>query len=336
MELNLLKKAFHILFISSFAFSAIKGSESERSIKNQLKKQKLQIHDLKNEIVRLEKKLGQNNDNFVRTLQRVKKLETKVYDIREKHQKIINNIDYEKERLTKLIDGHVLRVLSKDQSSDNLLVEKVSIKAMILSRENLVNLKKQHVRQKKDFENLNNRLSEYRQNEQYLNQFILELENKKQTLSERYLETKKSYSLLENKLAKTKARQKLTKAKTKSKVDILMLSPLKNFKDMQHGKKGITYKFHQREPVLVSATGKVSYIGRLANYGRLVMVDHGDNIRSIFLGDYTTKIKQGQSVSKGDILGYTRKGVGSLYFEVRRKDTALKTISWLDEKSFKI
>jgi len=66
------------------------------------------------------------------------------------------------------------------------------------------------------------------------------------------------------------------------------------------------------------------------------MIEHGNQTRSIFLGQLKSKVKKGQSVAAGEILGYTlanRKSreLGKLYFEVRKKNIAQNTSLLMDD-----
>ena len=103
---------------------------------------------------------------------------------------------------------------------------------------------------------------------------------------------------------------------------------------MEYGKKGVTYKFNSRQLVKTSRGGKVIHTGSLSTYGNVVMVDHGNEVKSIYLGQFLPSVKKGQSVVPGESLGKTfdvAKNEGKLYFEVRKKNKAQNTILLLDK-----
>lgn len=77
-------------------------------------------------------------------------------------------------------------------------------------------------------------------------------------------------------------------------------------------------------PVIAPADGIVTYAETLAGYGRVVMIDHGQGISTRYghLANYT--VVPGQSVHRGDVLGYvgmTGRSTGPhLHYEVRIHD----------------
>jgi len=77
-------------------------------------------------------------------------------------------------------------------------------------------------------------------------------------------------------------------------------------------------------PVIAPADGIVTYAETLAGYGRVVMIDHGQGISTRYghLANYT--VVAGQSVHRGDVLGYvgmTGRSTGPhLHYEVRIHD----------------
>jgi murein DD-endopeptidase MepM/ murein hydrolase activator NlpD len=63
------------------------------------------------------------------------------------------------------------------------------------------------------------------------------------------------------------------------------------------------------------------------------MIDHGNNTRTVILGDMEISVKKGEMVRKGSIIGHTKgdsSKEGNLYFEVRNKDKVQKTISLME------
>ena len=65
-----------------------------------------------------------------------------------------------------------------------------------------------------------------------------------------------------------------------------------------------------------------------------MMIDHGNQTRSVLLGHFLPKLKKGQAVRQGQILGYTRgrELVEKLYFEVRKKNLAQNTVVLMDKQ----
>lgn len=119
-------------------------------------------------------------------------------------------------------------------------------------------------------------------------------------------------------------------------VELNLISPLDNFVNFTGGKKGVTFKYDSKAPIKATAGGEVVYSGELASYGKVIMVDHGHEVRSVILGDLQVKVKKGDKVSQGQILGYTMAEPGikkSLYYEVRKKNIAQNTLQWLQNNN---
>ena len=117
-----------------------------------------------------------------------------------------------------------------------------------------------------------------------------------------------------------------------------MQSPLSSFLSFKKDKKrkGVVYRFKEETPFYSGHHGHIQYLGPLANYGNLIIINHGHNIRSVLLGDIDPKVKKGQRVTQGEIIGHTKASEerhGQLYFEVRVKNLAHNTLNWIDRRS---
>jgi len=69
-----------------------------------------------------------------------------------------------------------------------------------------------------------------------------------------------------------------------------------------------------------AASGTVSLVHWLPGYNSLVIIDHGNNYRTVYANLASTQVRQGQEVKQGDILGKTGESVDGefLHFEVWR------------------
>ena len=91
-------------------------------------------------------------------------------------------------------------------------------------------------------------------------------------------------------------------------------------------------------PVRVVAAGSVIGSGWLNGYGMYVIVDHGDDFRTVYSHLGSSKVRQGQQVTKGAIIGtvgetgVTDEHGPRLHFEVRRMDSAQNPTHWLGPK----
>jgi septal ring factor EnvC (AmiA/AmiB activator) len=91
-------------------------------------------------------------------------------------------------------------------------------------------------------------------------------------------------------------------------------------------------------PVRSVAAGTVLRSGWVNGYGMTVILDHGEDFRTVYAHLGTSKVRQGQQVSKGAIVGTVGEtGVTDdrgprLHFEVRRRDSAQNPTNWLGPK----
>jgi len=92
-----------------------------------------------------------------------------------------------------------------------------------------------------------------------------------------------------------------------------------------HG--GLDYRARHGSPVYATANGKVVKAGRLGGYGKLVEIDHGGGIKTRYAHLSKIKVKLGQRIIKGTIIGKvgsTGRSTGPhLHYEVRRKGRTL-------------
>lgn len=91
--------------------------------------------------------------------------------------------------------------------------------------------------------------------------------------------------------------------------------------------KGVDYVSRQGDRIVSAGDGTVSFAGRDGGYGNVVMVDHGNEIMTVYAHMSAINVRDGQHVQSGEVLGR----VGStglstgphLHFEVRFKGRAL-------------
>lgn len=114
--------------------------------------------------------------------------------------------------------------------------------------------------------------------------------------------------------------------------------PIDKFYSFEYQKKGVTFSFQGRHELRATRSGKIMYTGPLANYGNVVMINHGDNTRTVLLGQFDYSVKMGDEVSEAQVIGQTAVRTpgeindGKIYFEVRKNNIALNTYLLLDKK----
>ncbi|MDO9182943.1 MAG: M23 family metallopeptidase, partial [Bacteriovorax sp.] len=108
---------------------------------------------------------------------------------------------------------------------------------------------------------------------------------------------------------------------------------------IDYQKKGVTFNFQGKNEVRAPKAGKVVYTGSLASYGNVLMIDHGNDTRTVLLGQFDYSVKNGDSIQAAQLVGYTNPrsqnglGDGKIYFEVRKNNLAQNTYLLLDKKT---
>lgn len=77
--------------------------------------------------------------------------------------------------------------------------------------------------------------------------------------------------------------------------------------------------------------GRVAFADEYADYGRTVILDHGEGYYTVSANLGVIEVKVGEDVAAGARLGALGAGVagrGELYFEVRRGNDTLSPTEW--------
>jgi murein DD-endopeptidase MepM/ murein hydrolase activator NlpD len=83
--------------------------------------------------------------------------------------------------------------------------------------------------------------------------------------------------------------------------------------------------------VRATAAGRVKAVGDSARYGKVVVIDHGQDLESLYghLGEVL--VKEGETVSQGQVIARSGKtgmtAVPQLYFEVREKGIVIDPLT---------
>lgn len=346
-----MKKLILIAIISSSTlFSSFGAVPNISKLREKVSQQSLEISELAAKVRTVDKKISQTNDEYLEKMRRIESLEASASELRARLNKSKSKISHEYRLVKKAMDLYLLE-MSSSEGDTGFSQPKIYLEVL---QTKMVDLK----RAQESSSLLLSSLNQYEQNlqstrkvEETLYQVIADLESRKKMIGENYISLMEDHNvkqeLLDKELAKRKARSKVyAKARIKAKdlgsaISVNLSMPIANFSGMKKGKKGITFKYDEIVPLKAPAGGKVSYAGDLASYGKVIMIDHGHNIRSVFLGDIALKVKKETVLKRGDIVGYTIADPGlqkTLYYEIRKKNVAQDTYSWLakNNKNLKI
>lgn len=84
---------------------------------------------------------------------------------------------------------------------------------------------------------------------------------------------------------------------------------------------GVDMGSYRMAPIVATADGKISYVGRKGGYGRVVEIDHGHGFKTRYAHLAKTYVKRGKEVKKGDKIagmGSTGRSTSThLHYEIR-------------------
>ena len=329
-----MKKILLVLFL----FSAVANAAIPKKVnlRATLRHQKKELKVITKEIYSLEKSLGKGNKKYLRTLKEKETVEDSIYSLQGKLKNNEEQGNQRAEKLEQSIKNLLVIEFKKSQKPGELLLLKLLKNSLRVEAKQLKEFLKDNARARTNLTSLQSKLTNIREVEADLLTLMKDMEDIKREKSLRYVEVKKLKDDLQGKMKLSKAKKLVrnaVKSKTTKIIKERFVSPLAKIVDMEYQKKGVTYKFDVRQSVKVSLAGKVIHTGSLASYGNVVMVDHGNEVKSIFLGQFLPSVKKGQKMKAGGSIGKTfdvAKNEGKLYFEVRKKNKAQNTILLLD------
>jgi septal ring factor EnvC (AmiA/AmiB activator) len=336
MELKLLTFTFFFLLVSlNQVYASLANRNANiKNIKVKLAEYGNEITTLAARINTLEKELGSRNGHYLESIKKMDTLVELSSRLSEKLKEIANKLEKEKKQYQKLVDaylnssfiqGNDLSLISKQVYLEKLKMIKTSITENEVTVSNLKN----------ELASINQDINDAKSVEQTMASVIKQLEIEKTNLSNLYLEKLDTKNKLEKKVdiynleikSKKIANSQVSNGKN-------FLPPINEYVDYQNERDGIN--FYYRDTVTLQATeaGEIAFVGNLGAYGDVIMIDHGEDIRSVILGKLQTKLKKGAKVNKGQVIGYALTNASekkNVYFEVREKNIVQKSVHWLDK-----
>jgi|GEM_PF-1797096 len=321
---------FAILFFIVFLGISIANAATP----GQLAKSRGAIMQIGARLNALEKTLGQHNDKYITAVEKIRLLETDVTTYQQRLASVRADATKREQEMAAILRSHALSLVEDE------VVPDAAYHALTIENRAKAQAALQEAQAlEKIVGEFQERLDLLRRDEQELLKLSADLDTKKKQMTEVYLAKLDERQRLETDLQKQKI---TTRIKTVRKEESLGLnipndlkfgSPLQSWAEVVPSEKGVTYKFGKLQPLHAPRAGRVIYNGDLASYGKVLMIDHGDDIRSVMLGRFTSSLEKNATVKAGDTLGHTDSSAESLYFEVRKKNVAQKTIHWMDQRA---
>jgi murein DD-endopeptidase MepM/ murein hydrolase activator NlpD len=105
------------------------------------------------------------------------------------------------------------------------------------------------------------------------------------------------------------------------------------FTNKQNFHRGIDFSLPKGTPVRVTADGVVQSVDKQRGLGRLVKVDHGNGVVTVYAHLQETRVEQGQQLRRGEIIALSgnsgRSTAPHLHYEVRVRDRAVNPLSYI-------
>lgn len=98
---------------------------------------------------------------------------------------------------------------------------------------------------------------------------------------------------------------------------------------------GVTIKTEEGAAVKAVSEGRVAFADTIKGYGQVVIVQHGDQMYTLYGQLGQIDVTAGEQVRPGSIVGYVGEGLRgepTMYFEVRKGGKALDPMDWLRRK----
>ena len=259
------------------------------------------LQKMKREIRQLESQLGKAQRRHTRTKNRREKLEEEELSLRKELESKRKILEKDREDIERMLAVLAVNSMGESGNIENLLAKNITIKGLNRKRKEAIDRIKKIRYFKKNLNNLKERRLKFAETESELATFLAELKKKKRIKSQRYLKV---------------SRKEIRSGNMK--LDL----PLQRYSKAIYSEKGVTMKFKATQKLHATGRGKIDFVGPLGKYGNVVMIDHGNDTRSVILGPLYPKVKKGQVVEEKEAIGSVGSGPdgGEVYFEVRRKN----------------
>lgn len=327
------------VLLSLFLAFGAKAAVSKKP-QDDLSKYRSQVMELGARLSTLEKEIGSKNNLYLSSIQQIKQFESDIKLYRDRLKEVQGQVADAQVENKRILRSYMIE--SENEATEDWQ-RRVHLNLLQQAQNKLKTKQIELASYQEKVSGFDGKLAELKGNEEELAQVIKDLEVRKKSTMEVYLakvETKKN---LEKTVTKKDIKTRLAQvrkelspiANVQQKPDRFFSKPVDDFITFTPSSKGVTFKYQAIQPVKAVGGGKVVFAGDLSNYGQVLLIDHGHDLRTVLLGRMNIKVKKNDTVSDGDILAYTMndsKEDQNLYFEVRKKNTAQNTILWLDSR----
>ena len=311
------------------------AAKADYPLPAQIKKTEKEIKHLRGRMEELERNLHHRNGHYLQVIEQRREIEKKHQTIAAQLQKDETAIEQELAQTNELFKKLVLAHLGRDIDAAQLLSQKImqqKLRQQILALQNNLDRLAQA---RAELDQIAQGLQTFAGREQALGQDLAQMERLKQEVLANYMELMDQKNSLQEQWAKARQSEQGKKYLAPASAKKLgLIPPVLEFSQVESGKKGVTFYYQGGQDVVATGKGKIVYVGSLATFGEVAMIDHGQDTRSVILGPFKGLVQKGDTVQKGQIIGHTKEKsgeTGKVYFEVRRHNQALHTAKLLDK-----
>lgn len=331
METHSMKLFGLLLFISLSSYGAINKAPD-------LSRARIDVMQMGARLSTLEKEIGSKNNLYLSSITQIKQFEGDINAYRLRLVEIRKEVARGREENKKILKSYLLEA---DNEATEPWQRRVHLNLLKKAQDKLKASETELISFENKVAEFEIKLADLRKNEEELALVIKELESRKKLAMENYLSRVKDKKTAENRDTRKKIDERIKIVKKEfsqapviqAKADRIFAPPVDDFQSKTSSPKGVTFKYQSIQPVKAVGDGKIVFAGDLASYGQVVLIDHGNDLRTVLLGKMSIKVKKNDDVRSGDVLAYTvndSKEAQNLYFEVRKKNTAQNTILWLE------
>jgi murein DD-endopeptidase MepM/ murein hydrolase activator NlpD len=310
-----IKKIF-FYFILTLSFIPTNSFSKERPYQSK----QVQI-----ELSELEKEMSNYHYQFISNSKRLYEMQQNLQELKDE---VHLNLEVQEKKQKKLVDLikkiTVSSLYEEEDGSGHFLNEVLRQKIKDQQKEILAEKEKNNVILNNIFK-MSEKLEEYKQFESKITQFLDRL--KKQREEKRVEKQEEKQGELSKTIEKSKAEgPKLSKQNLPPQHLKNWIFPFQESQNIKGQGKGISVlvKGHQR--ILAGLPGQIIHVGALSTLGNVIVIDHGDGMRSVHLGPISETVGKNEYVKKGQVIGIVNESKDkdvSVYFELRKNETIL-------------
>lgn len=279
---------------------------------------------LKAKINSINQDLGSKQFEFQKKMKELADLEKVGETLKEKLKTKVEIVTTEFLQLKKEYRAILLNSSNPDLAPETLLSRKLLANKM-LERINLLGGEFSKIKiVQSQITDLDQRQNFVRRNLSTLQEVLLSLEKNKSHYGKNYQEKYQDSELINAQKVNVELAAKAEHLNVMS--EKILSLPATGIKKMEVLAKGVNLFITDQTQLLSPGEGVVAYVGELASYGNVIMIDHGNDLRSVILGNFYSTKKVNENVIKGEIIAKKNDERNNslkshddfVYFEVRK------------------